>query len=334
MAVYGPEHESRGGGRQVAFATGILVLALATPYLSESVQDQVASTLQASALRPFISAQQTLREARANSDRIDLLLSELDSLTAVVSTQAALADENRTLRELLGLAVRATPTFLPATILRPGTPGSESMFLVDVGYGDGVLEDAPVVSARGLVGVIQDVREGTARGIDWTSPDFRASAMLEDGTAFGIVENVRGDFREQDRLRLNGIPYHQTVTEGARVLTSGLGAVYPRGIPIGTVEELAETQGEWLRSYWVRPAVDPASVTHVLVQSAGGADDLLDLWIADSLTAQDADSAGAAAPARSDPDGATAPARSDPDDATAPARSDPDGGASGRGAVR
>ncbi|HUF75290.1 MAG TPA: rod shape-determining protein MreC [Longimicrobiales bacterium] len=294
MAVYGPERETQG--RQIAFAAGVMLLALATPYLSEGVQDQIASTLQASALRPFIVTQQRLTEERANAERIDDLRSELDSVTAITSTQAALADENRTLRELLGLAERARPAFVPATVLRPGTPGSESMFLVDVGYVDGVREDAPIVSAHGLVGVIHDVRERTARGIDWTSPDFRASAMLEDGSAFGIVENVRGASREQDRLRLNGIAYYATVPEGARVLTSGL-AVYPRGIPIGTIEELAETQGEWLRSYWLRPAVQPASVTHVLVETVEGRDDLLDLWNADSLAVGSPDSAAAAAPA-------------------------------------
>jgi rod shape-determining protein MreC len=262
-----------------------MLLALASPYLSEGVQERIGFALQASALRPFIAMQRSLTEARANADQIDYLQSELDSLVAVVSTQAALVDENRTLRELLGVAERAGPSFLPATILRPGTPGSESMFIVDVGSLHGVREGAPVVSARGLVGVVQDVFERSARGIDWTHPDFRASAMLVDGAVFGIVENVRGEFREQDRLILNGIAYHRAVAAGTLVLTSGLGGVYPRGIPIGRVDAIAETQGEWLRSYWLRPAVEPGSVTHVLVESAEAPEDLLDLWTADSVSA-------------------------------------------------
>ena len=285
MAIYGPERESPGGARQAAFATGIMVLALAMPYVAEDVQEQIASTLQASALRPFIGAQQRLTEARANADRIAELQAELDSLTVVVTTRSALVEENRTLRELLALAERSGPAFLPATILRPGTPGSESMFILDVGYRDGVREGAPVVGSRGLVGKVEDVRERSARGIDWTHPDFRVSAMLADGTIFGIVENVRGAFREQDRLMLTGIAYHEAVTVGTPVLTSGLGDLYPRGIPVGSVESVAETQGEWLRSYWLRPAVQPGSVTHVLVETVEGPADLLDLWAADSLAA-------------------------------------------------
>ena len=290
MAVYGAEREANGRG-QVPVAIGVLVLALMTPYLSEGLQQQIAFTLRASVLRPFIATQEVLTEARANADRVDYLQAELDALSARVATQASLADENRTLRELLGLAERAGPAFVATTVMRPGTPGSESMFLVDVGLDDGVLEGAPVVGARGLVGVIREVRGQSAIGMDWNHPDFRASAMLADGTTFGIVENVRGAFREQDRLLLNGTAYHESVREGAVVITSGLGGLIPRGIPIGTVESTAEVQGTWRKSYWLRPAVEPGSVTHVLVETTQGPDDLTSLWEADA-----ADEGSAAAP--------------------------------------
>jgi rod shape-determining protein MreC len=259
----------------------VTLLALATPYMSEGLQHQIAFTLQGSALRPFIATQRRLAEARVRSEELEALRSELDSLTAVASTQAALADENRTLRELVGLAERTGPRFVPTTVLRPGTPGSESTFLVGVGSEAGVRAGAAVVSARGLVGVIREVRSRSALGMDWANPDFRASAMLSDGSAFGIVENARGDFREQDRLMLNGTAFHETVPLGTVVLTSGLG-VLPRGIPIGSVEATAEEQGTWLRSYWLRPAVMPGSVTHVLVEAEVDDMDLAALWATDS----------------------------------------------------
>jgi len=276
---YGPEREPRGLRRQVTAAVGIWILALSLPYLTEGAQQRLAFGLQATALLPFISTQRLLTEARARADQIEALQEELDTLTAEASTQAALADENRTLRELLGLAEHAGPAFLPATVLRPGTPGSESMFLVDVGSEQGVREGAPVVTARGLVGRIREVRAGSAVGMDWTHPDFRASAMVAEGTAFGIVQNVRGAFREEDRLMLNGTAYHETLASGARVVTSGLGGVFPRGIPIGSVESTAEVQGTWRKSYWLLPAVEPGSVTHVLVQGTAGGEDLSSLWV-------------------------------------------------------
>jgi rod shape-determining protein MreC len=263
-------------------AAVVMVVALAMPYTSEDFQQRVALTLQGSALAPFIGMQERLAAGRARAEQIDFLQAELDSVVAVGATQSSLADENRELRELLGLAERAGPRFLPAALLRPGTQGSESMFLVSVGAEQGVSEGAPVVSARGLVGRILVVRPRSAVGMDWTHPDFRASAMLADGTMAGLVENVRGDFREEDRLVLNGTAYHETAPSGGLVVTSGLGGVFPRGIPIGLIDATAEVQGSWRKSYWLRPLVDPAAVTHVLVEAHVGGD-LTDLWARDTV---------------------------------------------------
>lgn len=281
MLPYGPERETPR--RHVGLAVGVMVLALAAPYLSDDFQARIAVSLQSTALAPFITLQERITEGRVRAEEIHYLQSELDSLVAVASTLAALVEENRELRELLGLAERAGPRFRPATVLRPGTPGSESMFIVDVGARDGVEEGDPIVSAHGLVGRIVEVRESNAVGIDWTHPDFRASAMLAEGGMFGLVENVRGRFREEDRLMLNGTAYHERAAEGSLVVTSGLGGVMPRGIPVGRVDSTAEVEGTWRKSYWLRPLADPAAITHVLVAISGDeGEDLSDLWAADS----------------------------------------------------
>ncbi len=55
---------------------------------------------------------------------------------------------------------------------------------------------------------------------------------------------------------------------GTPIVSSGVGGVYPRGIPIGTViGELKTTEG-WARTYLVQPAVHPFDVTSVLVLAA------------------------------------------------------------------
>ena len=302
MPPYGRKPEATGAGRQVTFAAVVFVVALAVPYSSQGFQQQIALTLRGSALAPFIAMQERLAEGRARAEQIDFLQAELDSVVAVTVTQAALADENRELRDMMGLRDRAGPRFLPAALLRSGTQGSESMFLVNVGAENGVTEGAPVVSARGLVGRILVVRLRSAVGMDWTHPDFRASSMLADGTMSGLVENVRGEFREEDRLMLNGTAYHETAPRGALVVTSGLGGVIPRGIPIGRIDATAEVQGGWRKSYWLRPMVDPGSVTHVLVEAGAAGGDLTDLWTQDTVRVE------AAQPPRGPLAGVTVPA--------------------------
>lgn len=283
MVAYAPEPEQTGSSRQAVLAVCFALVAGTTLYLGPDAEQRIAATLQASVLRPFIWTQETLAQTRMRADQIDVLQAQLDSLTAVVSTQAALSDENHSLRDLLGLAERASPSYLPATVIRPGTPGSESMFIVDVGRADGVVPYAPVVSAQGLVGRIREVRERTAVGMDWSHPDFRAHAMLVDGSSYGMVEAARGVFREEDRLILNGTAYHETLPRGQLVVTSGLGGTFPRGIPIGHLDETADVEGAWRKSYWMRPSVQPAAVTHVLVAVMGAPEDVTGFWPPDSV---------------------------------------------------
>jgi rod shape-determining protein MreC len=142
------------------------------------------------------------------------------------------------------------------------------MFLLDVGSKEGVQVGDPVLmrSGRiGLVGVVRQVTPGRSIGLDWSHPDFKASAMTADGETFGLVEPRPGDFRGGERLLLNAIPYYEPLEPGTLITTSGLGGVYPRGIPIGEVLEIYQEEGRWNTEYWLRPIVEPGSVTHVLV---------------------------------------------------------------------
>jgi cell shape-determining protein MreC len=69
------------------------------------------------------------------------------------------------------------------------------------------------------------------------------------------------------------------------VVTSGLGGVFPRGIPLGTVEgPLSEAEG-WERTYLVRPAVHPSEAGHVIVLRVARARDTLTTAFDTLLTA-------------------------------------------------
>jgi rod shape-determining protein MreC len=281
MPPFEPD-QLRSSARKDNFLAGFFVL-LATVLLlvPPHSQEQVSAALRGSVLAPFIFIQESLRQTRIRAVEVAELQDRLDAAVAALAARSTLLDENARLRTLLDLRERAGPGFRSASVIRAGVRGSESMFLLDVGSSDGVQVYDPVVSGDGLVGVIREVGPRASVAMDWTHPDFRVSAMTLDGEAFGFVEPRHGAFREEDRLLLNGVPYHTPVAEGTAVVTSGRGVVL-RGILVGAVDSLAETEAGWRRSYWVRPAVRPAAVTHVLVITAEGgrsADDLLHLWL-------------------------------------------------------
>jgi rod shape-determining protein MreC len=271
----------RGRRREAAVGVGLLVLALLLFFLPGAYQTPVRQAVRGTLLRPFLALQGSVAERRSRSVSVGELRAERDSLAAIVAAQTTLAEENQRLRALLGLKARAEQSFRPAEVLRLGVPGSESSFLLSIGSADGVVVGSPVLSADGLLGVVWEVDRHSAHAIDWTHPDFRASAMSADGAVYGLVEPRRGEFREEDQLALTGAPFHSDIKAGTRVVTSGRGGVFPRGIPLGVVVGIEEADTGWRKSYLLRPAVRPEAVFHVLVgvrKDQGGGGDLTPLW--------------------------------------------------------
>ncbi len=272
-----PSYKSdiRGSGRAKSgfIAFGFFVLSVIALYLPDPSQDEVASLLRGSMLRPFILAQEALVRRSIHAEDTEVLQARLDSLEAVIANSSTLSEENARLRSLLDLSGRSPAQYVAASVIRSGTPGSESMFLLDEGTRSGVTRDSPVMMGRGLLGVVREAQAASATAMDWTHPQFRASAMTEDGSVYGLVQASPGRFREADRLLLDGVPFQEELEPGVVLVTSGLGGVYPRGIRIGEVIEESDAQEGWRRSYWLRPFVSPGEATHVQVLVSRGTPD-------------------------------------------------------------
>jgi rod shape-determining protein MreC len=82
---------------------------------------------------------------------------------------------------------------------------------------------------------------------------------------YGIVAAHGTDGPRSWMLELRGVPYRQLVPDGTVIVTSGLGGVFPRGIPLGSVIGMGREAEGWERTYLLRPAVAPASVSHVMI---------------------------------------------------------------------
>ncbi|TVR64375.1 MAG: rod shape-determining protein MreC [Gemmatimonadales bacterium] len=285
MPSFEQERFENGGRRELWLSLLFLLLAGVLIALPSRAQEQVATALRSTVLSPFLLMQESLVQTRIRAEDVADLQERLDAAAATLAAQSTLREENERLRDLLQLRERAGPDFRSASVLRSGIRGSESMLLLDVGGRDGVAVNDPVVTAQGLVGLIRESGSSRSVAMDWTHPDFSVSVMTLDGGAFGMVEPRSGAFREEDRLILTGVPYYTTLDPGTAVVTSGRGSVYPRGILVGTIQELASTEAGWMRSYWLQPAVRPAGVNQVLVltgdPASGSAEDetgLEGLW--------------------------------------------------------
>ena len=259
--------DGRRTGRIDLLATILLVMSAAILMkLPEGAQHAVGHAFRSSVLQPFLAVNGSVTRYKARVGDYDRLRAQHDSLLTLVAARRTLAEENRQLRGLLSLPARRPARFAPVTVIRPGTTGTSSVFHLDGGTSDEILPFSAVVTETGLLGQVQDVRARSATAIDWSHPDFRASAMSADGVDHGLVEPLRGEYREQDLLVLRGTAYLSDLETGDEILTSGRGGALPRGILIGWVLDVAETSAGWSKSYYLQPAVDPAAVTYASVE--------------------------------------------------------------------
>jgi rod shape-determining protein MreC len=257
----------RGDSRaDTAIAIACALVALLLLVLPPTARDRVASVIRGNLIGPLAVLQtRAVQTGRALvvqdsvqrvSDSIVIRAQRLESVTA----------ENAQLRSLLGLGRALEWGFIPAEALIERGGGAAHTLLLSAGAMQGVERLSAVVSAEGLVGLVQAVDARTSVAIIWPHPDFRVSATTIDGSAVGIVTAHEGEGADRWLLELHGVPYRAAISVGTPVVSSGLGGVFPRGVFIGTVvRALRGESAGWSRSYLLRPAVRPSELQSVMV---------------------------------------------------------------------
>ena len=245
---------------------GLSVLALFAPAWG----DRIGLTIRESILRPLVWMQERSEESKSSRSVLLRISAERDSAAYDSQFLPALRAENQRLRELLSLGRRLTPPFVAAEVLHQSVPTDGRTLLLSVGSSSGIAQFDPVISPEGLIGVIRNVERNRSIAMTWAHPEFRASAFTANGSVFGIIARSTQVSGSEMLLQLRGVAYRDTIVPGTDIVTSGLGGVYPPGIPVGKVLGLAAEETGWERAYLVRPAANPERVTHVLILHAPG----------------------------------------------------------------
>ena len=106
------------------------------------------------------------------------------------------------------------------------------------------------MTAKGLVGKITLVTPFTSEVelLNTNNPNYRVSAMVLGEKAYGLIE---GFDEERNDLIMKRIDSSLKVKEGELVVSSGLGGIFPKGVPIGEITEVSTDDyglTKWLMS--------------------------------------------------------------------------------------
>lgn len=211
-------------------------------------------------------------DARGENSRLHSELEE--ARRQAVGAQAALA-ENAELRKLLELdRSGAIPGgYDPVTgrvIARSPTVWFADV-TIDVGSGDGVEVDDPVVNGDGLVGTISAVTAGSARVTLIADHSSAVSAKIVPSGIQGVMKPAVGD---PEDLVLDFLDSEKLVGKGQSVVTSGwrgqgIESDYPPNLPIGEVVEASLVEQEAQQQVHIRPFADLRHLDLVQVLTGG-----------------------------------------------------------------
>jgi len=146
--------------------------------------------------------------------------------------------ENARLRAVLGIRTDPPLPHIAAETIADSHGPFANTRLADAGRDKGVTEGNPVISEHGLVGRIVGVSDHVSRVLLLTDAESRTPVLLVRTNGRAILSGDGGGSPKLDYVRSS-----LALKEGDRVLTSGDGGVFPRGLPVGTV--VKGLDGDW-----------------------------------------------------------------------------------------
>lgn len=181
-----------------------------------------------------------------------------------VNTTEILA-ENARLRTMLDYK-KSVPQFdfVTAQVMArdPGT--WTSIIIINRGTADGIAKDMAVVTAQGLVGNVVTVYNNAAKVQLILDPRSAVGCLVQrpESRVAGIVEGSTSNLHAP---RMINIARDADVIKSDRIITSGFGGIYPKGLLVGEVMDIVNDEGGLLKYAVLKPAVDFDRLEEVLI---------------------------------------------------------------------
>jgi rod shape-determining protein MreC len=224
------------------------------------------------AWRNYIYLRDVRRQNQALTDEVAQLRLQRDALS-----EEAL--EGKRLETLYRFSQQYAAKTIAAQVIATSGSDSSRILTLDKGSRDGLKPDMPVITPDGIVGKLRDVFPFSSELLLINDPTSGAGVILQSTRIHAIL---RGS--PQGRIVINNLTADSRVKPGEMVLTSGGDRVFPRGLPVGTIESIVpDVNNQPFTLITLKPAADINRLEEVLIitgtgpvndapDSAGGAD--------------------------------------------------------------
>jgi len=189
--------------------------------------------------------------------------------TELVARQLEVIRLRETLRQLTNtqtlsqtaqhLGLSLPPHAVVVSVLARPLAATDHTMILDRGIQQGLVLDGIVLDAQGVVGRVLQVFPRTSVAMLITDPNSRIACLVERSREHGLLMGTGERFAQLTYLDMDA-----DVVVGDRVVTSGLGGIFPKGWPLGIVVSVTRDERQARLRVSVRPAARLSQVEHLL----------------------------------------------------------------------
>jgi rod shape-determining protein MreC len=200
-------------------------------------------------LIPFASLRD---ENKALREKINLLSRKLEEAQG-------LRDENKRLKGLINFRKEIPYTTIPAEIIGRDPTNWSGSVIIDKGLDNGVRENRAVISTKGLVGRTLEAGRHSAKILLITDPNSKVGVVIQRNRQGGILAG-----RPDGKCKMIYIALDSDVAPGDKVVTAGVGSIFPKGILVGEVLSVEKEPGRLYKNAIVRTTAELSKAEEVL----------------------------------------------------------------------
>jgi len=123
--------------------------------------------------------------------------------------------------------------FTTATVIKNSYSSTKNYLTLDKGTSDDMKQDLGVITSKGIVGIIDNSSQNYSRVISILNTKIRINAQLKASNHIG---SLTWNTKSPEFVQLIDISKFAPVKIGDTIITGGQSSIFPKGIPIGTID--------------------------------------------------------------------------------------------------
>lgn len=210
----------------------------------------------------YMSLFSDMKSLKAENEELKIKVERLEKENGEL---AGYREKNKELREALNLKDQFKDyDSIGANVIAKDPGNWFNIFTVDRGKNDGISNNFPVITGKGLVGSVYSAGLFSSKVVTIIDMDSTVSGRISKTRD---LVRVKGDInlKDQGLCRMDYISPDIDISVGDTVETSGLGGIFPKGIIIGRIKEIRQVNNELSRYAVIEPAVDFKRLEEVII---------------------------------------------------------------------